>query len=164
MVKIRSHLITNRILMVLVVCSTMGYILYDRFFSNNDNFLDSPMEINILRKYRVDPVGGVHIITFKAVEITAYNNTPDQTDSSPNRTATGNMVAEGMIAISQDYFRKTIYPGDLVYIKKIKKWFVADDCKNARFSHSFDIFMFDVKQAHKFGKITSDVYVIRMEK
>ena len=162
-IKIRRHLVTIRLLMIILIVAILGIKGYD-ILKVKDGIFDKPMEININMHYRLDPVNGLTVTTFKNVDITAYNNTVDQCDKNPNWTASTRMVAEGIIAISQDYFRKTIFPGDLIYVKKLRKWFIADDCKNVKFKHSFDVFMFDKKKAIKFGKVKSDVYVLRLDK
>lgn len=170
MVKIREHLAKNNIVLLrnniilgIFIIAVLSWVGYDIYKSKQGVF-DKPMEININMHYKLDPINGLTVVTFKNVELTAYNATVEQCDKTPNWTASTRMIAEGIIAISQDYFRKTIYPGDLVYVKKLKKWFIADDCKNVKYKHSFDVFMFDVKKAHKFGLIKSDVYVLRLNK
>ena len=77
--------------------------------------------------------------------LTAYNPTPEQCDSTPDITASGKKVAEGMIANNCLKFGTVIRIGEKNYIvedRMNEKW----DCEH------FDILMFSEEEAIKFGK------------
>lgn len=80
---------------------------------------------------------------FDNVKVTAYNNVPNQTDSTPNITASNRPVYEGSVALSRDFFKKGVRYGDLLYIDCIDSWHIVEDKMNARFTNRVDIFLFD---------------------
>lgn len=87
------------------------------------------------------------------ITITSYNNHVDQTDDSPNITATSRPVRENMVAASFDLLNKGyIHYGDLVYIDCMKQWYVVEDTMNKRFERRLDIFLFDKAESLKINK------------
>ena len=87
------------------------------------------------------------------VTITSYNNHAEQTDDSPNITATSRPVRENMVAASFDLLNKGfIHYGDLVYIDCMKQWYVVEDTMNRRFEKRLDIFLFDKQESLKINK------------
>jgi 3D (Asp-Asp-Asp) domain-containing protein len=90
------------------------------------------------------------------VVITGYSSTPDQTDDTPFITATGDHVADGIIAAN-------FLPFDtLVQIPKYfgNKIFVVKDRMHRRFSDRVDIWFPDRETALKFGKRTTEIVVL----
>ena len=80
------------------------------------------------------------------ITVTSYNNIENQTDDTPNVTATSRPVREGMVAVSRDFLNKGwAHYGDLVYIDCFDKWFVVEDTMNQRFEKRMDVFLFDKK-------------------
>ncbi len=90
------------------------------------------------------------------VTITAYSSTPDQTDDTPFITATGDHVADGIIAANFLPF------GTLVQIPKYfgNKIFVVKDRMHRRFSDRVDIWFPDRASAVKFGKRVTEIVVL----
>ena len=87
------------------------------------------------------------------IQITSYNNHADQTDDTPNITATNRPVRENMVAASPDLLNKgIIHYGDLVYIDCMKQWYVVEDTMNKRFERRLDIFLFDKNESLKINK------------
>lgn len=87
------------------------------------------------------------------ITITSYNNHANQTDDSPNITATGRPVRENMVAASPDLLTKGIIRyGDLVYIDCMKQWYVVEDTMNKRFERRLDIFLFSKDESLKINK------------
>lgn len=87
------------------------------------------------------------------IQITSYNNHANQTDDTPNITATNRPVRENMVAVSPDLLNKGIIKyGDLVYIDCMKQWYVAEDTMNKRFENRLDIFLFDKQESLKINK------------
>lgn len=80
---------------------------------------------------------------FENIKVTAYNNAPNQTDSTPNITASNRPVYEGSVALSRDFFKKGVRYGDLLYIDCFDGWYIIEDKMNARFTNRVDIFLFD---------------------
>lgn len=87
------------------------------------------------------------------ITITSYNNHANQTDDSPNITATSRPVRENMVAASPDLLTKGIIRyGDLVYIDCMKQWYVVEDTMNKRFERRLDIFLFSKDESLKINK------------
>lgn len=87
------------------------------------------------------------------IQITSYNNHANQTDDTPNITATNRPVRENMVAASPDLLNKgIIHYGDLVYIDCMKQWYVVEDTMNRRFERRLDIFLFDKNESLKINK------------
>lgn len=87
------------------------------------------------------------------IQITSYNNDANQTDDTPNITATNRPVRENMVAASPDLLNKgIIHYGDLVYIDCMKQWYVVEDTMNRRFERRLDIFLFDKNESLKINK------------
>ena len=87
------------------------------------------------------------------ITITSYNNHTNQTDNSPNITATNRPVRENMVAASPDLLTKGIIRyGDLVYIDCMKQWYVVEDTMNKRFERRLDIFLFSKDESLKINK------------
>ncbi|MEM5778704.1 MAG: hypothetical protein QXK49_03695 [Candidatus Aenigmatarchaeota archaeon] len=77
------------------------------------------------------------------VKCTFYTNTVEETDSTPNITASNRPVFDGIIALSRDFFSKdNVKFGDLVYVEEINKFFIIEDKMNARHQNSADIFTY----------------------
>ncbi len=90
------------------------------------------------------------------VTMTAYSSTPDQTDDTPFITATGDHVADGIIAANFLPFNT------LVKIPKLfgDKIFIVKDRMHRRFSDRVDIWFPDRESAMKFGKRTAEIVVL----
>lgn len=89
----------------------------------------------------------------KDVTVTSYNNHEDQTDATPNVTATNRPIREGVIAASRDLLKNgIIHYGDLVYIDCFDKWYIVEDTMNQRFERRLDVFLFDKKESLKINK------------
>lgn len=87
------------------------------------------------------------------VTVTSYNNHENQTDDSPNITATNRPVRENMVAVSPDFLNKGLaHYGDLVYIDCMQQWYVIEDTMNKRFEKRMDIFLFDKQESLKINK------------
>ncbi|MEI7424568.1 MAG: hypothetical protein WCK10_00400 [Candidatus Staskawiczbacteria bacterium] len=94
--------------------------------------------------------------TIKVV-VTAYSSTPDQTDDTPDITASGKHVADGIIANNMLPF------GTKVKIPKLygNKVFVVQDRMNKRMSnYKIDIWMPDRISAINFGVKTVDIEIL----
>ena len=101
---------------------------------------------------------------FKDIVITSYNNDSNQTDDSPNVTATNRGVREGIVAVSYDFINKgQIHYGDLLYIDCANKWYLVEDIMNKRFTKRVDIFLFDKEKSNKINK-KCNIKVIHINK
>jgi len=106
------------------------------------------------------------------VEITAYNPLPNQTDSTPFITASLQRVKNGIVALSRDLEEEyDLQFGDRIYLildGEMIGPFEFQDRMNRRWKRRVDIFMWDKKDALKFGrkkgglviKRTNPVYTI----
>lgn len=87
------------------------------------------------------------------ITVTSYNNHENQTDDTPNITATSRPVREGMVAVSRDFIvNNWVKYGDLIYIDCFNKWYVVEDTMNPRFEKRLDIFLFDKAESLKINK------------
>lgn len=106
----------------------------------------------------------VFLGTFK---VTSYRSVPEQTDSSPYITATGERVCNKGIAVSQDMLKKNggaLNYGDLVYVESVGFKFI-NDSMNSRHKQRFDIWVSTLEEEKKFHKRFKNkplkVYVIK---
>jgi 3D (Asp-Asp-Asp) domain-containing protein len=118
-----------------------------------------PIELTIPVRYKIDITD--IMITKENVLVTCYSNRPQETDYAPNITATGRLVYVGSCAVSQDLFKKTIHPGDLIYIVKLNKWFIVEDTTHARHQKLVDVFYFKDEPKPFDGAIRSDIYIVK---
>jgi len=86
--------------------------------------------------------------------VTAYTNRVEETDSTPNITASGKQVKEGYIAC----------PRYLPFGTKVEidnKIYECQDVMSVRYPHRFDIFFFDLEKALKFGKQEKEIILYK---
>lgn len=100
---------------------------------------------------------------------TAYRSVPNQTDSSPNFTATGEKTCGHGIAISGDLLRRNGGPldyGDLVYIEDVG-FKVVNDTMNARHKQRFDVWVATYKEEkdfdQKYGRRKLRMWIVKTE-
>ena len=155
---------------VLLAFCTAGGFYYFLIHKNGKqltpkDYMNNPIEIEIPVKYIMSVDQGLTIEKIENMQVTCYCNRPEETDSTPNHTATGRIVYEGSCAVSQDLFNKTIMPGDIVYVELLRKYFIVEDTMNIRHKRAIDIFMDKkyLKKASDFGMKRSNVYVMRLE-
>ena len=86
-------------------------------------------------------------------EVTAYNNTEEQTDSTPNIMASGATVYEGAIACP-----RWISLGTPVEIDGIL--YICEDRTSEKIDGIFDIFMFSKEEAIAYGKQLKEIKII----
>jgi 3D (Asp-Asp-Asp) domain-containing protein len=92
------------------------------------------------------------------VEVTAYNPTECQTDSTPYLTASNKIVRPGIVALSRDLEEDFGFTfGDTVILDGIGS-FIFEDRMNARWRRRVDILMSSWEDARKFGR--KDSYLI----
>ena len=86
--------------------------------------------------------------------VTAYTNLPELTDSTPDIVASGKKVYDGAIANNCRSFGTKI--------KLLGKEYTVEDRMNRRYGCShWDIFVSSYDEAIKFGRIKTEVYVMR---
>lgn len=168
----RLHLRTNilGISLFLLALSFAAFLYYrngkNGVFKTPVDYVKHPLVIELPVHYELDLDMGLEIRKIENMNVTCYNNLENQTDKTPNITATGRIVYQGSCAVSQDLFKKSIYPGDIVYVAKLKRYLIVEDTMNVRHINHLDIFMFKkhLKKAQEFGLQKSDVYVIRVRR
>jgi len=158
-----SLVITALLIILLVVVAAYDVRQYLITSYNQRYFSNKPLEVVIPLKFRFDMANGLTTTLIPSCTIYSYNNEPCQTDDTPNWTGSRRMVCEGMAAVSQDLFNKDVYYGDIIYITKIRKYFIVEDTMNARHKKSFDVFLFDKTISLKFFS-RSDVVVLRIKR
>jgi 3D (Asp-Asp-Asp) domain-containing protein len=90
------------------------------------------------------------------VTATGYSSTPDQTDSTPFITATGNLVRDGIIAANFLPFGTKIRIPELFKTKI----FVIDDRMNPRNSEHIDVWFPTREEAIMFGKRLTYIEIV----
>lgn len=83
---------------------------------------------------------------------TAYRSVPNQTDSSPNFTATGEKTCGHGVAISQDLLKKNGGPlefGDNIYVDGVGLK-IVNDVMNKRHKNRIDIWVATYKEEKEF--------------
>ena len=89
------------------------------------------------------------------VTASAYTSTREETDSTPNQAAWGDMLKPGMksIAVSRDLIKLGLSHQQEVRIKGFEGTFRVLDKMNKRWKNRIDIYMGnDVKAAKKWGR------------
>lgn len=97
------------------------------------------------------------IVVFEEIfiaEVTAYTNSVEETDSTPNITASGATVRDGIIACPRKYPFGTLVEID-------GREYDCQDRMALRLDHRFDIFMFSKPDAIKFGISEKEVKIIK---
>lgn len=85
---------------------------------------------------------------------TSYRSVPNQTDDTPNYTATGEHVCAHGIAISQDLLKHNGGPlefGDIVYIEGLG-FKIVNDTMNKRHKNRFDVWVATYKEEKEFDQ------------
>lgn len=127
--------------------------LYSRYQNFSKLVIDIPLHI----EYTIAG-GGYTVHTIEGVRVTAYNNLPEQTSSTPNIGASNRKVYEGSVAVSRDLIREfNIKYGDKICLFKTEKCYIIEDTMNKRYDnrinpgngHRVDIFMYSKEKALK---------------
>ena len=85
-------------------------------------------------------------------EVSAYTNSVEETDDTPNIMASGLTVYEGAIACPRRYPFKTI-------VEIEDREYICEDRMNIRYTNHFDIFMYNREEALAFGRQVLEVKV-----
>ncbi|MBI5153531.1 MAG: 3D domain-containing protein [Parcubacteria group bacterium] len=90
------------------------------------------------------------------VYITAYSSSPDETDDTPDITASGSRTRDGIIATNMLPF------GTKVRIPRLfgKKLFVVEDRMHSRFSERIDVWFPGKQDAKNFGIRYAEIEVL----
>lgn len=97
------------------------------------------------------------------MNITAYTNSPKETEGDPNVTASGSTVKVGGVAASRDIIKKYGY-GTKIFIKPLNKTYEINDTMSSRWKNRIDVFMYDRQKALQFGiKKKKVIYVLEKE-
>lgn len=102
------------------------------------------------------------IIHLKNLKLTYYTNTIQETDETPNITASNRIVAEGYVALSRDLISKyNVKWGDLFCMQD--KCFVIEDTMNLKNKKSVDIFIYtrDKKKLNRSDKVDGKLVLFR---
>jgi len=95
------------------------------------------------------------------VTASAYTSTREETDSTPNQAAWGDMLKPGMksIAVSRDLIKLGLSHQQEVRIKGFEGTFRVLDKMNKRWKNKIDIYMGkDVQKAREWGKQQVVIY------
>jgi len=90
---------------------------------------------------------------------TAYTNSADETDDTPNITATGKTVSPKYIACSKDIIKQWGYGTKVILAAKTSNGglvsfgeYEIQDTMNERYTNACDVFMWDKEDALLFGR------------
>jgi 3D (Asp-Asp-Asp) domain-containing protein len=126
--------------------------------------VSKPLVVDIALHYELSLQDGLEAVILKNVSVTPYTNRVEETDDMPNETATGRMVAEGTLAISQDLFNHTVFPGDIAYVVVMNKCFIVEDTMNVKYTNSADVFFYKRRLSNlPFSNIKSDIVILRLK-
>ena len=151
--------VAGLILLVFIVYYTKSALDYRKqhMHSKYQNFTKLVIDIPIHVEYTIAG-GGYTVHTIEGVRVTAYNNLPEQTSSTPNIGASNRKVYEGSVAVSRDLIREfNIRYGDKICLFKTEKCYIIEDTMNKRYDnrinpgngHRVDIFMYSKEKALK---------------
>lgn len=104
----------------------------------------------------VENAAPARAMTTRAMTVTAYSSTPEETDDTPFITASGTHVRDGIVATNQFPF------GTKVLIPQYfgEKVFVVEDRMHRRKKNNLDIWMSSKEKALRFGITTADVVIL----
>jgi 3D (Asp-Asp-Asp) domain-containing protein len=103
--------------------------------------------------FAADPISIVKTLHLK---VTAYTSEVDETDDTPNITANGSQVHDGIVATNLLPF------GTKVMIPSLfgNKVFTVEDRMNKRMANNIDVWMNDKLSAITFGAHTAEIAVL----
>lgn len=177
--KLRHHIVSYRAMLALLMvviawAGFMGYKAYDLYrkqvHPTPSEYMRSVLVVDIIKHYEITPEMTLHYEILKDIRVTPYTNRECETDSTPNLGAEGKMVCEGTIAISQDLYRKKVQPGDIVYVKRLNRYFEALDTMNVRHKDSCDVFFYkrrlsEIMRHAVWGKtFRTELHILRLKK
>ncbi|MEW5775124.1 MAG: 3D domain-containing protein [Thermodesulfobacteriota bacterium] len=93
------------------------------------------------------------------VTVTAYSARPEETDDTPNHTASNERVRPGTVAVSRDLFDSGWVFGKKIYIKGLGVFTISDLMAQRKRNH-IDIFIGDTDEARSFGVQTLEAHLI----
>jgi len=140
------------------------------------DYINRPIKIVVPITYELSVDMGLSVTKYSDMSITCYTNRVVETDSTPHHAASGRIVYEGSCAVSRDIFRKwdektkkyvgDAFPGDIVYVVTLDKYYIVEDTMNKRHNRHVDIFTYrrNLQKAREFGCKKSDVYILRLKK
>lgn len=107
-----------------------------------------------IKEHLIESLQKGHVLT-----ITAYNAEVGQTDATPFITASNSRVRPGIVAVSQDLFRKGWVFGRKVYVVGYGVYTI-EDLLARRKRNQLDIFMTSRDQALRFGRKRLRVFLL----
>jgi 3D (Asp-Asp-Asp) domain-containing protein len=125
--------------------------------------LENELKLNkqVISKFSDDIREGVKVVYEAQVNTaTSYSNRVCETDSTPNITASNDLVADFTLAVSRDLYEQGWTFGKLVYIEELGEFVRIQDLMNKRFCRRVDVFNADTEQAIKFGKRRITAYLL----
>lgn len=85
--------------------------------------------------------------------MSAYTSDPNETDDTPNITASGTRTRDGVIACPREYEFGT-------EVEIHGERYTCEDRMNARYDNHFDIWMKTKEEAYKWGRRVVEVTII----
>lgn len=139
------------------------------------NLLDTPREANVPPAVPFGPVANPRYV----LRATAYNSLANQTDATPDITATGARTKFGIVAVSRDMLYRDLPYGSLVRIRDLGNYysgngagafqsllngqglFVVEDTMHARKKEQVDLWFPKLSSARSWGVRRVEVEVVR---
>lgn len=158
--------------LLFIIASGAGYFwlkiypLLNPRFKTPADFANNIIETQILCVWK-ERASDVEIKKLKNMKITAYTNRPQETDSTPNISASNRPVYEGSCAVSRELFGWLINFSDKIFIEEMQESFVVE-CKLANklkdgtpIRRTIDIYMDKTRleEAKNFRILNATVYV-----
>jgi hypothetical protein len=121
--------------------------------------LSTSIVIEACNSYKFYPRFGINYKEYKNVGVTYYAIGEPSVPSITMRS--GRNVYSGAIAVSQNMWGKKVSAGDMIYVKALGRWFIAEDTMHEKYTENrVDIFTHDMKLA-KSGSSRSDIIILR---
>jgi len=105
----------------------------------------------------------IGVIFLGNLQITSYRSVPEQTDSTPFITATGQHTHDSGVALSRDLLSRwngSVRYGDIIYIDGFG-FKVVNDCMNKRHTKAVDIWVETYKEEKAIGIRQRNVWLVQ---
>lgn len=141
-----------------LACGVQGALVLCRPKADDLDRLTKPLEIEVRSVYKLYPEDGVRIMEIKNVGVTYYTRGEATVPGVIMRS--GRHVYVGAAAVSRDLWAKSVAPGDLVYVKKLKRWLKVEDTMGPGYVNRVDVYSDNMAEA-KSGSFRTDIIIVR---
>lgn len=106
------------------------------------------------------------LVSTMTFQVTSYRSVPEQTDSTPFHTSTGERVREGFCAVSQDVLGKQVHYGDILFVEvpakpELSRYCLVADTMNKRHKMAVDFWVSSYAEEKKVQVRVGRVYKLK---